>query len=236
MHSEYGIGLFRRLAGTAFAFVLVATGCAVSIPAEAAIDALPSARRGYVSDYTNELSGMDDLERDLAAFHEDNGHEVVVVLLPSLPHGMSTDEAARQLLGKWDVGSSVRDDGVLILAVMDIEQVRIEVGYGLRDVLNDDVSLTLLQTTIAPAFASGDREGGVRAVSLATMGAIERDAPPLSASAASGRIGVALLAGIVVVFIGIVLVSWLRMRRRMVQGGGRSSYRSDVRRRVVTDL
>ena len=201
-----------------------------------AVDTLPSKSRGYVSDFTNELSGSDSLERTLATFHEEHGQEVVVALLPSLPAGMSLDQAARQLYEDWNIGSPVRDDGVLILAVLDLQQVRIEVGYGLQDALPDEVVLTLLQSTIAPAFANEDYDGGVQAVVLALLSTLEREAPPLSASVASGRLGVWTVVLLGAAFVVVVFFFWRRSRLRLLRTRGRSGYASSMHRRVVNDL
>ncbi len=218
------------------ACVLLVSFSATLLPSAAfAGGTLPSKPRGHISDYANALSGSDSLERELSVFREAYGMEVHVVLLASLPDRMSMEEAARTLYAQWPTGASPRDDGVLLLAVLDQKQARIQAGYGLRDVFNDDAARELLQEYLAPAFARGSYDQGVRDATHAMLRLLERNKIQVRASVTSGGIGVAaiVIPGILVV---VVLFFLLIRKRCAIRTAHVASAASRARQRIVTDL
>ncbi|MTD42133.1 hypothetical protein GIX45_26600 [Erwinia sp. CPCC 100877] len=72
--------------------------------------------------------------------------QVVLAVIDSTD-GDSIDSYAPDLFQKWQIGNQKEDNGILILyAVNDGERnVRIEVGYGLEDVITDSIAGNILQ-------------------------------------------------------------------------------------------
>ncbi|OTP51793.1 hypothetical protein A5884_000988, partial [Enterococcus sp. 7D2_DIV0200] len=72
--------------------------------------------------------------------------QVILAVIDSTD-GDSIDSYAPDLFKKWQIGNQKKDNGVLILyAVNDGDRnVRIEVGYGLEDVITDSVAGNILQ-------------------------------------------------------------------------------------------
>lgn len=220
-------------------FVFLAAVVLFPMFAWASVSELPSRPRGHVSDYANTLSGSDALERELSAFRTEHGTEVDVVLLASLPDKMSMEEAAHTLYAQWPAGSSSRDDGVLLLVVLDQKQARIEAGYGLHGVLSEDVSRDLLQASLAPAFARGQYDDGIRAAVHAILDRLVHGDDPSSIKSvrtSSGVVGVAAIAFPGILVVVALLFFRMRLRRsvRSVRRAGSPAARA--RDRIVKDL
>ena len=61
----------------------------------------------------------------------------------------------------WGIGQKATNNGALFIVVPSEHKVRIEVGYGLEDVLTDALSSVILQRKVLPNFRAGDIPGGV---------------------------------------------------------------------------
>ena len=72
--------------------------------------------------------------------------QTVVVTIPSL-EGLSIESYGYQLGRYWGIGNKNKDDGVLLLVAPNERSVRIEVGYGLEEILTDSISSTLSSTS-----------------------------------------------------------------------------------------
>ena len=86
--------------------------------------------------------------------------QTVVVTIPSL-EGLSIESYGYQLGRYWGIGNKNKDDGVLLLVAPNERSVRIEVGYGLEEILTDSISSTIIQTLIIPEFKKGDMNAGI---------------------------------------------------------------------------
>src|ERR1700704_5294428 len=86
--------------------------------------------RGYVSDHAQVIDGdwkerirsvCQDLERK-------TGVEMVVVTVPTIKPFTSANEYATALYGKWGVGSTQQEHGVLVLVAVQERQAAITLG------------------------------------------------------------------------------------------------------------
>ena len=138
---------------------------------------------GRVSDYTSTLTTTDiqALESTLAKFEKDTTNQIAVLLIPTLA-GDSLEDYSIRVAEKWQIGQKGRDNGVILLVVMQDRKIRIEVGYGLEGVLPDSLAGDIIRQVIAPHFRQGRyREGirdGIVAIMAATRG--EYQATPSS--------------------------------------------------------
>ena len=104
--------------------------------------------------------------------------EVVVVAVDDIKSG-DVFSFSQQLFESWGVGDDELDNGLGILLVKDMREVRFHTGYGLEGVLPDATCVQIQQDYMLPSFREGDySEGmvlGVEAVDgLLTNGELPR--------------------------------------------------------------
>jgi len=88
--------------------------------------------------------------------------EMAVVALNSIGYEDIFDFSER-LFQLWEIGAARADNGLLILFVLDQQQVRFEVGYGLEGVLPDAVCMQIIQQAMIPHFRAGNYDAGMLA-------------------------------------------------------------------------
>jgi uncharacterized protein len=88
--------------------------------------------------------------------------EIAVVTVPSLD-GMTVEDYANKLFLKWGIGKKKQNNGLLVLVCPPERKVRIEVGYGLEQTINDGLAGSVIRAYFIPAFKKGDFAGGITA-------------------------------------------------------------------------
>ncbi len=136
------------------------------IPSDQLIETLKP--QGLVSDYAGVFSSREksELTAQLNGLRQTTGIEVAVVALDSLRGGQLEDFATR-LYEKWGIGQKGRDNGVLLLAVIQDRKMRIEVGYGLEGVLTDAEAGRIRDADIIPYFKQNKYAMGLTRGALA---------------------------------------------------------------------
>lgn len=95
-----------------------------------------------------------ELESILANIHKTTGAEVALVTLPSIGNRIPKDYAV-ELFHYWKVGQKDKNNGLLILLVVDQRRIEMETGYGLEGPL-PDVTLSRIQRyDIIPSLKAG---------------------------------------------------------------------------------
>ena len=109
--------------------------------------------QGYVSDFAGVIS--DDDKTKISAIMQEldskTTAEIAVVTVKNIGD-MPVEEYAVKLFEKWGIGKKGKDNGLLILAIMDRHEVKIEVGYGLEGIINDAKAGDIIRDKIVPAF------------------------------------------------------------------------------------
>jgi len=124
----------------------------------------------YVSDPTNILSAQakTELNQMIAAIEDSSTIQIAVVMLPSIgndnPKGFTSE-----LFNYWGIGQADKDNGMLILTVMDQRRTEFEPGYGLEGVLPDITCYRIGKEKLVPYFKKGQYGKGM----LAAVEAIE---------------------------------------------------------------
>ncbi len=133
-----------------------------ALQAAAAVD-IPLLK-ARVTDSTGTLSAQNiaRLEQKLAAFDQEKGVQVAVLMVPSV-QPESIEEYAVRVFEKWKLGRKRVDDGVLLVIAKDDRKLRIEVGYGLEGAINDATAKRIISDDIVPHFKHGDFAAGVDA-------------------------------------------------------------------------
>ena len=122
-----------------------------------------------LKDHTRFVSNPDGiLSRDAVAridslcysLRERGIAEVVVVAVDDIkPRDMFS--FSQQLFTSWGVGDDKLDNGLGILLVKDMREVRFHTGYGLEGVLTDAMCVQIQQDYMLPSFRDGDYSRGM---------------------------------------------------------------------------
>lgn len=118
-----------------------------------------------------------ELEKYLADYESKTSNQIVVVTLKSL-EGKNIEEYALELGRRWGIGTKEKNNGVLVLIALEERSVRIEVAYGLEDILTDAQAKIIIERNILPYFRRGEMgEGIIQGVHtiVATLGGEEQE-------------------------------------------------------------
>ena len=105
---------------------------------------------------------IDQLENQLKEYEDSTSNEIAVLLISSLD-GESLEDYSMRVAEKWKLGKEEKDNGALLLIVVDEHKMRIETGYGLEGVLTDAVCSRIIRNELAPNFRQDNYEAGVNA-------------------------------------------------------------------------
>jgi uncharacterized protein len=146
-------------------------------PAVAVLQSLPAAQAlpaltAHVTDSAKVLSAVDlqGMEQKLAAYETATGHQLAVLIVPSL-QGEPLETLSLRVVEQWKLGDAKRDDGLLVLVAVEDRQVRIEVGYGLEGAIPDVLAGRVISGVMTPRFRQRDYAGGLNAGLDALMAA-----------------------------------------------------------------
>lgn len=116
----------------------------------------------------------------MLAHRNNTTDEVAVVILPTI--GSHAADArytpktfATELFNLWGIGQKDKDNGLLILMVMDERRVEFETGYGMEGILPDALCKRIQVEYMVPKFKQGDYDAGLSAGVNATLRAIENN-------------------------------------------------------------
>ncbi len=112
---------------------------------------------GWVSDPNNYLNADDraSLNSIINDIENASTAQIAVVVLPSIGEQVPKDFAI-DLFEFWGIGQAQKDNGLLILTVMDQRRTEFEVGYGLEPILTDALTFRIGSQEIVPHFKNGD--------------------------------------------------------------------------------
>ena len=126
---------------------------------------------GWLSDLEHRVSVIDAEEINVTCrqLKADNGVEMVAVVIDRTD-GRTPKEFAVDLFNTWHVGDARRNDGVMLLLVLEARKAHIEVGKALDDRLPPYRLDALLASQLVPYMKRGDVSGGTNAA----MNALDR--------------------------------------------------------------
>lgn len=137
------------------------------------------ALKSRVTDLTATLSAEQraQLEQRLAAFEQQKGSQIAVLLVPTTQPD-TIEQYGIRVTDAWKLGRDGIDDGALLLIATQDRALRIEVGYGLEGVLPDAVAKRIIEETITPKLREGDWYGGIQAGVEQMIGVVSGEALP----------------------------------------------------------
>jgi len=115
-----------------------------------------------VTDLTQTLSAeqQGQLETRLAAFEQQKGSQIAVLIVPTT-QPEAIEQYSIRVVDSWKLGREKQDDGVLVLVAKDDRKMRIEVGYGLEGAIPDLIAKRIVTEIMVPSFRQGDFYGGI---------------------------------------------------------------------------
>lgn len=130
----------------------------------------------YVLDQVGLLSP--EAESKIVSINEDlykkSGAQIVVVTLDRLPDNMDIERAAVEIFEEWKIGSSEKDNGLLLLISLEDRQFRLEVGYGLEGAIPDMVAKDILNG-MGEFFRQDRYEEGILYAFQSSLSLVERE-------------------------------------------------------------
>lgn len=123
----------------------------------------PPNHTGYVTDFTHTLTSTYKSKLQTLSHTLDNqaGIQVATLIIPKLPNTETIESYANKIYEAWGIGHKNTDKGALFVIALTDKKVRIEVGYGLEEILPDAKLGTLLDQHVLPAFRNNQIEIGI---------------------------------------------------------------------------
>ena len=136
----------------------------VPLPATDQISDLPEPR-GWVTDLADVIPPLYEqkITDRVAALWTTTGVEVAVLTVDTFAPFPTIDEYSIAVADAWGVGAEHNDSGVLFTVALEERKVRIEVGYGLQEIIPDDVAGQILDDFVVPYLTAGDFGPGLLA-------------------------------------------------------------------------
>lgn len=123
------------------------------------VQTVPDPKRGgtgYVSDPDNFLypAEIAEINKRIADIERATTAQIAVVLLGSIGED-NPKEFATRLFAHWGIGKADRDNGLLLLSVMNQRRTEFETGYGMEAVLPDAYCYRIGMQELVPSYREG---------------------------------------------------------------------------------
>ena len=117
-----------------------------------------------VNDFTNTLTPNETeaLEQKLLGFNDTTSTQIAVVIINTVD-GYPVESYAFELGEKWGIGNKGKNNGALMLVVLQDRKIYIATGYGLEGALTDALSRRIIENDIKPFFKEGKYYEGINA-------------------------------------------------------------------------
>ncbi|MBL8019694.1 MAG: TPM domain-containing protein [Leptospirales bacterium] len=150
---------------------------------EERISAIPNPRPqgSWVADPAGILkSRVTEIDSLIQAFERETTGEIAIVVLPSIGQ-IPPKEFATKLFEVWGIGKKGKDNGILVLHVLDQRRVEIETGYGMEGSVPDIACSRIVDDIAIPFFKKGSYADGHLEVTRALIRAAKTDSKDLAA-------------------------------------------------------
>ncbi len=117
---------------------------------------------GWVSDPDHVLKAetVSSINAVFTTLEKNTSDQIALVVLNSIGEEVPKDFVYK-LFNKWGIGVKGKDNGLLILMVMDQHRVEFETGYGMEGVLPDATCKSIQTTYMVPRFKEGNYDQGL---------------------------------------------------------------------------
>jgi uncharacterized protein len=140
-------------------------------------DIIPEKPGNYVVDLADIIDNSSEykLNQYLQELEQKTTAQFVILTIKSL-EGLSIEDFSITIAhDRWKLGQKGKDNGVLLLISLKDKKYRIEVGYGLEDVIPDSLAGTMGRNYLVPFFSRGEYSKGVYTTALALANKIAAD-------------------------------------------------------------
>ncbi len=170
------------------------------------VPAAPPLNRPVI-DQTGTLSSssIDTISATINQSRTQKDYQMGVLLIPTLGADEYLEGYSLKVARQWGIGTATKDNGVLLLIVMDERKVRIEVGRGLEGDLTDAESSRIIRNVLAAQFRNGAYEKGVEQTVQSIAHQVEGKADPASETSQSSK----SLDWTWIFFFGFWILPWL---------------------------
>jgi uncharacterized protein len=117
-----------------------------------------------------------NLNRYLLELEQKTSAQMVVLTINSLEGRSLEDFSLTVAHEKWKLGQKDKDNGVLLLVVLQEKKYRFEIGYDLEGILPDSLVGSIGRNYLVPYFRKGDYSTGIFAATLSVIREIASDA------------------------------------------------------------
>ncbi|MEO1258863.1 MAG: TPM domain-containing protein [Bacteroidota bacterium] len=147
------------------AFFLCPLFLLAQAPTVYTIETVPNPKdsgNGYVSDPGNIIgtAAIAEINSIAAAVENAATAEIAVVVLPTIGD-QNPKDFSTALFNHWGIGKAGKDNGLLILTVMDQRRTEFETGYGMEGVLPDVLCYRVGMQVLVPYFQQGNYGDGL---------------------------------------------------------------------------
>lgn len=131
----------------------------------APVPELPEKPDNWVMDYAGILQPDDkeQLSRRLESLEAATSNQIFIAVFPALPENEYLEDYVNRLFEKWKPGLADKDNGIILSVFIKDRKIRLEVGYGLEDVVTDAQSGHIINEVLKPRFKNNDYAGGLHA-------------------------------------------------------------------------
>ncbi len=121
--------------------------------------------QSWVSDFAGVLSASEkqNLDSRLQSLEQRSSNQIFIAIFPQLPEDEYLEDYTAKVFKQWGIGLKSENNGLLLAVFMKEHKIRIEVGYGLEDVITDAQASTVIRDYITPAFKKGNYYAGLNA-------------------------------------------------------------------------
>jgi uncharacterized protein len=146
---------------------------------------VPNYSNKYVNDFGKRFSESEVLGLQTLLYNLDQNTTAEVSVVTINECGLDYNGYAMQIVDKWKIGKSDKDNGLLILYCLDVKKIVVKTGYGLEGILPDSKVGRLLDDYYVPLRDSGKTKEGIIAVTEQYAKVIEEN----KAEVISGQAG-----------------------------------------------
>jgi uncharacterized protein len=172
---------------------------------------IPPAPTRWVTDTSGLLTPatLAALDARLEAYDHATGRQVIVWIGTTLGDS-PVDDWCASAFKRWGIGQRGKDNGVAIFVFPTDRETRIEVGYGVEDVLPDAYAARIVDDVMAPAFKAGHPDAAITGAVDQTLSRLGGEpngviAAPMSSPPHSSPSLIEIILGIVGVIAILVL-------------------------------
>ncbi len=147
-------------------YILLFFSCLTNAFAFDNVESIPNPKtadaNAFVSNPDHILSNktVEKLNSQLYLLEQETSAEIAVVAVNSIENQDIAD-FANTLFNYWGIGKADKDNGALVLFVLDQKKIRFEVGYGLEGVLPDAICKRIQMQVMIPELKNDNYDAGI---------------------------------------------------------------------------